>query len=821
MEGNGVLQFDIDKRNRITAAFEIISHFFTSRKNEKYPTPRVIKLKVDSLSSRKFIQLLYDLQVQCQFRDNRIAIEDPKIQDSHLQQKLMTLDASTYLKLISDVLQNFSMRNFDKLVTSYKSSKVLQQLSKDYCKLSVENEHLKQKRLELELAVREKRNSEIVGNKMEIEFYKGKKFIDKFEGPKAGIPYSHIIKLVKCLNDLTTHFVAKKKDWDIEGVFKTLSAINDTFRNMVLYLDIAAHKKQIFLLRLAISHMITTTRFFLSHSRNLPLLTVTSAISDVNFKICILVNHVGLKLTDIDKELIRKYAGINTTEDYQSDSRTEINIDTDPSLHSKPSLNFSAIIDLGENEAKSVEQPIFKEKNSVPRINTSDSSKGIKKEERPINNASLTEIVHDNIPEVKYKHPVLPPPPELPATSQLPPLELPPTADPGDKIEGEEEYQKLNINTTENIRNAGKPSAQEVKHNEQIAPAIPTIPTITVHKTDDDIEGTSKKSNQTLEPSVLNQLKNASTLEQRIDQLHLQETPDLINDKTPISGPGQATPNSYDNTPTNSLNDTPQSMNSNTDDGNEAKKQKFKDKIKKFGSSPGLGLRIISDPKTKPSLAIDDKSIVEDIKQMTPRMGQQKGSQNKLNLKSDLSSRASLHPMLKKFVAYEDEFWKSSPMLPYADVNSDNRVSRVDFQSLNYLVILLEPMLEKYELAFRKLLDNMKNNRSTRGSIRRESNMITTLVSDILDKTMQVLNNEDNWDVLKQFSDLLETLDSINNGLVNFASLNLKGKIPVETDDAEYAAHSFKQRIGETFYKISSSLKDLVKGLKQWEDNKP
>lgn len=797
MDGNDTHKFDIDKRNRITAAFETISTYFSRRKKERYPTPRPIRLKVDTLSTRKFVQLLYDLQIQCDFRDSRIGTGDPRIRDSHLQSKLMTLDASTYMKLVSDVLQNFTRRKFDKLVTSYHSSKALQQLSKKYCKLSVENEQLKQRQLELELAVREKRNNEAMGSRMEVEMYKGKKFIDKFEAPKAGIPYSHVIRIIKYLNDLNTHLVARKKEWDIEGIFKTMAAINDSFRNMILYLNVAVYKKQIFLLRLAISHMITTTRFFLSNSKKLPLLTATSAIADVNFKMCILVNHAGLKLTDIDKELIQKYSkNIDINESDHSDSRTEVNIETEHSLHSKPSLSFSAIIDFADGESKN--STPLKEKRSIPKIDITNSHK------TPVPKDPAEHVKKDNIPK------------EASIIKNAEQHKLPKkgTADNNQNniIPQNTQHKKQ---ASKSIHGDGKPIPQKLFIDQQ--PAIPTIPTITVHSTDDQEFELRPEATKKVEPSVLNQMKNANDLEKRIDDLDLNDPPISLNDTAKSPRIEKIPPLSVNDKSSNLLNETPKDMDSASDsmDNNyEVEKQKFKEKIKKFGSSPGLGLRILSESKQQPPTVGNEKAIVDDIRNMASEVGKQ----NKLNLKSDLSSRASLHPMLKKFVAYEDEFWKTSPMLPFNDVNSDRRVSRVDIQSIGYLVNVLEPMKEKYELAFRKLLDNMKSNKSTRGSIRRESNIITTLVAEILDKTMQVLNNEDNWDVLKQFSDHLETLDSINNGLVNFARLNLNGKISVETDDAEYAAHSFKQRINETLYKMSSSIKDLVKGLKHWEN---
>lgn len=191
-----------------------------------------------------------------------------------------------------------------------------------------------------------------------------------------------------------------------------------------------------------------------------------------------------------------------------------------------------------------------------------------------------------------------------------------------------------------------------------------------------------------------------------------------------------------------------------------------------------------------------------------------------MSLKSDLSSRNSLHPLLKKFVAYEDEFWESSPLLPLHNFGSgsENRLSRINVQSIGQLINILNTMYEKFDLKYQKLLETLKNNKSTRGSIRRESNAIAEIVAQLADKVMQILTKDENTEILKKFSGHIERLESYNNGLASFAGLNVKGKIEIQSEDAEYASHSFKQRISETLYRISTTCKDVIKGFQEYND---
>ena len=311
MAENGTKPLDIEKKKRIARAYDAITIYFSKRKREKYNIPRPIKLRVGELSSRKFFQLLTDLHHQCDYRDGRLKESDPIISESQLQKKLCTLDKSTYMKLLNDTIKSFNERGLSYLVTSHRSTEEIQRLSQQYCKVSVMNENLKQKKLELELAVREKRNKSFSINYLKNSMYKSDTLIAKFEAPKDGIPYVLIVQLTECLSSLTAYVSNTKRDFDVEGIFKTILSVNEVFREINLFMDVPRYKKQIFVLRLAISHMITSIRFFLLQPKAIPKLAVISSISDIHFKLCVLVNQVGMKITETDESMVQRSALVN------------------------------------------------------------------------------------------------------------------------------------------------------------------------------------------------------------------------------------------------------------------------------------------------------------------------------------------------------------------------------------------------------------------------------------------------------------------------------------------------------------------------------
>lgn len=200
---------------------------------------------------------------------------------------MLTNNKTTTETLVMNELDN---RNVDSSNTD--SMKTIESLKNENLKLKQELEFLKNKN-------KNKNNNytdqKILSNKHNLQF-------DQYIDPSGHIP----LDLVKTFQSLTTNLysiinesdhLTKKKELG-NDLFTKIFQISKNLQEIMLLSTIPEAENNIILLRTALSHLITSIRYYCSFNDLLPKITVNTTISDLCFSFCNLVSVVKIKYID-------------------------------------------------------------------------------------------------------------------------------------------------------------------------------------------------------------------------------------------------------------------------------------------------------------------------------------------------------------------------------------------------------------------------------------------------------------------------------------------------------------------------------------------
>ncbi|SCU99970.1 LANO_0F04566g1_1 [Lachancea nothofagi CBS 11611] len=191
-------------------------------------------------------------------------------------------------------------------------------LTKQINSLSIENEQLKQMVAELELKLKGFKSSDRSneGNdsnstmglpsgttlRKQIDFSSDS--LEKFVSSDGQIPKDLLLSFNAQIDSIFDHLHGDKSVRTFGyQLFDDLAHIADSVHKMIRLIDVPAYQEPVLVLKASLSHGITSVRFFAIYHDVLPLVTVASAISDISFAVCCLIDVV--KVTGVEKDAAR------------------------------------------------------------------------------------------------------------------------------------------------------------------------------------------------------------------------------------------------------------------------------------------------------------------------------------------------------------------------------------------------------------------------------------------------------------------------------------------------------------------------------------
>ncbi|CUS21186.1 LAQU0S02e07910g1_1 [Lachancea quebecensis] len=192
-------------------------------------------------------------------------------------------------------------------------------LTKQVNSLSIENEELKQKNAELEFKMKilnssSRKDEKSVSpstrqNVAGSDYLKEKDFLSdpdalkKYASPDGLLPLDLIVSFNKQIETIFNHLHNNQKLSEFgDLLFGDISRISDLVHMTIKLVDVSDHQDQVILLKASLSHAITSVRYFATYHDILPLVTVESAISDISFAVCGLLDIV--KIIDAPQTII-------------------------------------------------------------------------------------------------------------------------------------------------------------------------------------------------------------------------------------------------------------------------------------------------------------------------------------------------------------------------------------------------------------------------------------------------------------------------------------------------------------------------------------
>ncbi|SCU83442.1 LAME_0C05204g1_1 [Lachancea meyersii CBS 8951] len=182
-------------------------------------------------------------------------------------------------------------------------------LTRQFNTLSIENERLKQELAELELKLKtytyNKQPEVVKQNEKSIESV-GEQIVSKtiklghdlarhYFSQEGLIPLDLLSSFNSHIVTIFEHLNGERSDASFgHQLFEDLACVADTVQKLIEKVDAPDNKEHLAVLKAALSHAITSVRFFATYHDILPLVTVNSAISDISFAVCQIVDVVKI-----------------------------------------------------------------------------------------------------------------------------------------------------------------------------------------------------------------------------------------------------------------------------------------------------------------------------------------------------------------------------------------------------------------------------------------------------------------------------------------------------------------------------------------------
>ena len=135
--------------------------------------------------------------------------------------------------------------------------------------------------------------------------------------------------------------------------------------------------------------------------------------------------------------------------------------------------------------------------------------------------------------------------------------------------------------------------------------------------------------------------------------------------------------------------------------------------------------------------------------------------------------------------------------------------------TLSELLLYLEHQTVQVITTIQSLLTTIKEPKSTKGNLRKESNAINQVIKQMVGATSISMNQSRNANLKEHGSWVVQSLDDCSRRMVTLCQLNIDGEFKVIDNDADYADKNFKQRLAGISFDIAKCTKELVKTVEE------
>ncbi|KAL3233937.1 Protein SPA2 [Nakaseomyces bracarensis] len=281
------------------------------------------------------------------YESNNISFEYDQPQDTYST----TNDFQSLYKSAEDISEIQDDKDEDNELankatdTLHSSTSVEERYQKDFIQLnseirdlSIENEHLKQRISELEIEIKSpskaKRNESnlqpmdtkrVLKKLMDENILNDFKTLESYFDSNGYISVDVVENIRENVNQIYAiiydNYNSKKDNFDINGrqLFKHMAHISDSVAKVLNMVDFPEFNDQSVILKAAISHAITTLRYYTTYGPLIPVITLLASITEVLFSFCSLIKIAKIKL-DEKKSLFGEIADSNSNKSFKNET---------------------------------------------------------------------------------------------------------------------------------------------------------------------------------------------------------------------------------------------------------------------------------------------------------------------------------------------------------------------------------------------------------------------------------------------------------------------------------------------------------------------
>lgn len=743
-------------------------------------------------------------------------------------------DLKSQITSLNEQLKNFKRSSIGsrnalkkEVVMGNNFQEELRDLSDQVSKLSIENENLRQTISELRLAsgIEVTKSSIHMIEKLKYKYPLDRHSVSKYVMSDGYIP----INLIDYLNGLLNGFfeiLIQQDDKSIgKHLFETLFQVSNIINQVLINTDIPIFKDSNTLLKASLSHLITSVRYYSVYGSIIPKITVYSAVTELSFALCNLISYTKLKNISTEEDSALNRSIINAADEgpvpitpvsAEFSDISGSNLSNISNIFSQRRGDMVSANERGGNEEDEISpvkplKIIQKANQNSARLNST----------RNISGAGLFSSVIDT---TRGNH-------SNNASSVVPIRSIP-------TIERRTLKVLPNINTNTVV----------------VSPEISTIAVVKEQPKEEALPQVDEKDTEIpltfIEESNVQESFNVPLMtsysEPREDKLvaledSILDSNSYEDDTESIEIPLRALKTASRRIEASELKKiSPQPT---IEPESNTSTQNFTEKMKKFDSTKGIGFRMATPEEEKretelPPTAVESKNEVPPARNIQRRetSGQQfKPTSSKITDKmkmafEDVEEIPKAVIKITEPSALEADF-NASPVTVINEAISEEEsgseedsepefdVGAFDIEnpdnSLSELLLYLEHQTVEVISTIQSLLSSIKLPKSTKGTLREESNAISQVIGQMVEATSISMNQSRNGNLKEHGSWVVQSLSDCKRRMTTLCELRDSGELTKDANDGDYADKHFKQRLAGIAFDVAKCTKELVKSVEE------
>lgn len=764
------------------------------------------------------------------------------------------------------------------------------QLNSEIRDLSIENEQLKQRISELEIEIKSPSKAKrtesnlqpldtkkVLQKLMDENILNDVKNLENYFDANGYISVDVVQNIRENVNQIYSiiyeNYNSKRDNYDINGklLFKHMAQISDSVAKVLNMVDLPEFNDQTVILKAAISHAITTLRYYTTYGPLIPVITLQASITEVLFAFCTIVKSAKIKVDD-KKTLFDEFGSRQKT-DSSADKESVPNFPSTPVVGEKQGStpffekpkDVDSFLDHGEESPVKPLKITQKAINSpkIPPATTSRKPSGTGLFSLKIDTKSMDALskLNEDSNELDAN--------STPSKSK--------TINEDNVMKGGDlgvvtPAKESEKNEEEDKKDTDKAQTTEDKKIEQpVLTSKEPIPESKNSNVDEEknLSDINKAQSNNIDLSsgnigneaIQTPKENGFPVFGTIERASLKKV-DLASPNSNSSSHSQSTTNdSKDTKPSGlgiikNMDEIPEKKKSDTQSDSELESDSsYKyEPIKKEvdlnqsgvdtninhgdGEKGATNSEIATEKETK---IIEGKEATETNKKETlkPTENKDKISEAKEtvgtvpNKKDNIlkneqeESEESEEEESEEEDDSEDNESEDDDEDDQGDEDDDNEQgSDINFDidafdienpdnTLSELLLYLEHQTMQVISTIQSLLTSIKEPQATKGNLRTESNAINGVIWQMVDATSVSMNQSRNANLKEHGSWVVQSLEDCAMRLTALCKLKKDGQLLHEENDEEYADKNFKQRLAGIAFDVAKCTKELVKTVEE------